>query len=202
MIRREKTLSKELLSKHTAGVLGVVFNQPHWKKAELSSRLKQVLDEMRQNAGSQEAYLESLLRNVTFLIESTNRAISLLRFCVEEEKFMTQENFQQAMLEVSRLVNETNFFAENMPRFKELVYRGSSIEEQVAHGEMIYCDIRLVNVMVIDFIGTFQHPNNKDIMINFMEYASDVVVETLMQFCKSYSSNMLKELNINEMIQK
>jgi hypothetical protein len=45
-------------------------------------------------------------------------AISLLKVCVEEEKFMTQETFQQAMLEVPKLVKESNFFAENMPRYK------------------------------------------------------------------------------------
>ncbi|MEH6996706.1 hypothetical protein V7075_29065 [Neobacillus drentensis] len=195
-------MSKELLNKHTAGVLGAVIKQPHWKKDELSSRLRQVLDEMRHDAGTQEAYLESLLRNVTYLFENTNRAISLLKFCVEEEKFMTQETFQQAMLEVPKLVNETNFFVENMPRFKELVYKGSTIEEQAAHGELVYCDSKLVNDMVIDFIGTFLQPNNKDFMFNFMEYASDVVVETVMQFCKTYSGLMLKELNSKEMIQK
>jgi hypothetical protein len=188
-------LSKELLNKHTAGVLGAVIKQPHWQKDELTSRLKQVLDEMRHNAGSQDAYLESLLKNVTFLFENTNRALSLLKVCVEEEKFMTQENFQQAMLEVPKLVNETNFFVENMPRFKDLVYKGSTLEEQEAHGELVYCDIRLVNDMVIDFIGTFLHPNNKDFMINLMEYASDVVVETVMQYCKTYSGLMLKEIN-------
>ena len=195
-------MSIELLNKHTAGVLSAVIKQPHWKKDELSSKLKQVLDEMRHDARSQEVYLESLLRNVTFLFENTNRATSLLKVCVEEEKFMTQENFQQAMLEVPKLVSETNFFAENMPRFKELVYKGSTIEEQAAHGELVYCDSKLVNDMVIDFIGTFLHPNNKDFMSNFMEYASDVVVETIMQFCKTYSGLMLKELNLNEMIQK
>ncbi|NWQ42512.1 hypothetical protein MLOOGBEN_17560 [Bacillus sp. EB106-08-02-XG196] len=188
-------MSKELLNKHTAGVLGAVIKQPHWQKDELTSRLKQVLDEMRHNAGSQDAYLESLLKNVTFLFENTNRALSLLKVCVEEEKFMTQENFQQAMLEVPKLVNETNFFVENMPRFKDLVYKGSTLEEQEAHGELVYCDIRLVNDMVIDFIGTFLHPNNKDFMINLMEYASDVVVETVMQYCKTYSGLMLKEIN-------
>lgn len=191
-----------MLNKHTAGVLGAVIKQPHWKKDELSSKLKQVLVEMRDDAGSQEVYLESLLRNVTFLFENTNRALSLLKVCVEEEKFMTQENFQQAMLEVPRLVSESNFFAENMPRYKELVYKGATIEEQTAHGEMVYCDCKLVNDMVIDFIGIFLHPSNKDFMINFMEYASNVVVETVMQFCKTYSGLMLKELNSNEMIQK
>lgn len=189
-----------MLNKHTAGVLGVVIKQPHWQKDELSNRLKQVLNDMRQNAGSPEVYLESLLRNVTFLIENTNRAISLLKFCVEEEKFMPQENFQQAMLEVPKLVNESNFFAENMPRYKELVYQGSSTEEQVAHGELVYNEIRLVNDMVIDFIGTFLHPNNKEVMSGFMEYASGVVVDTLMQFCKTYSGLMLKELNSTETI--
>lgn len=194
-------MSKELLNKHTAGVLGAVIKQPHWQKDELTSRLKQVLDEMRHNAGSQEAYLESLLRNVTFLFENSNRALSLLKVCVEEEKFMTQENFQQAMLEVPKLVNETNFLVENMPRFKELVYKGSTLEEQAAHGEWVYCESKLVNDMVIDFIGTFLHPNNKDFMSSLLEYASDVVVETVMQFCKAYSGLMLKEINSNEMVQ-
>jgi hypothetical protein len=191
-------LSKELLNKHTAGVLGAVINQPHWKKDELSNNLKKVLDEMRKNAGSPEAYLDTLLRNVTFLFENTNRALSILKFCVEEEKFITQESFQQAMLEVPKLVKETNFFAENMPRFKELVYKGSTIEEQVANGEFVYCNCKLVNVMVIDFIETFLQPNNKDFMVNFMEYASEVIEETVMEFCKTYSSLMLKELNTME----
>ena len=191
-------MSKELLNKHTAGVLGAVINQPHWKKDELSNNLKKVLVDMRENAGSPEIYLDTLLRNVTFLFENTNRALSLLKFCVEEEKFMTQESFQQAMLEVPKLVKETNFFAENMPRFKELVYKGSTIEEQVTHGEFVYCNSKLVNDMVIDFIGTFLHPNNREFMINFMEYASVVTVETVMEFCKTYSSHMLKELNSME----
>jgi hypothetical protein len=191
-------LSKKLLNKHTAGVLGAVINQPHWNKDELSNNLKKVLDEMRENAGSPEAYLDTLLRNVTFLFENTNRALSILKFCVEEEKFITQESFQQAMLEVPKLVKETNFFAENMPRFKELVYKGSTIEDQVANGEFVYCNCKLVNDMVIDFIGTFLQPNNKDFMVNFMEYASEVIGETVMEFCKTYSSLMLKELNTME----
>jgi hypothetical protein len=101
----------------------------------------------------------------------------------------------------SILIEKLNRISQNMPRFKELVYKGS-IEEQAAHGKLVYCDSKLVNDMVIDFIGTFLHPNNKDFMINFMEYASDVVVETVMQFCKTYFGLMLKELNSNEMIQK
>jgi len=184
-----------MLNKYTAGVLSAVIKQPHWKKDELFNKLKQVLDEMRQNAGSQEVYLESLLRNVTFLFENTNRAISLLKLSIEEEKFMTQESFQQAMLEVPKLVKESNFFVQNMPRFKELVYQGSTIEEQVVHAESVYSDSKLVNDMVIEFIGTFLHPNNKELMINFMEYASDVIVDIVMQYCKTYSSLMLKEMN-------
>lgn len=185
-----------MLNKYTAEVLGVVINQPHWKKDELTNRLKQVLDEMRQNAGSQEVYLESILRNVTFLFENTRRAISLLKLCIEEEKFMTQESFQQAMVEFPKLVNESNFFVENMPRFKELVYKGSTIEEQVAHAESVYCNSKLVNDMAVDFIGTFLHPNNREFMTNFMEYASDVIVDIVMQFCRNYSRLMIEEMHL------
>jgi hypothetical protein len=188
-------LSKELLNKNIAGVLSVVIDQPHWKKDDLPNRLQQVLEEMRQSAGSQEAYLEILLRNVTYLFENTNRALSLLKHCIEEEKFLTQESFQKFMLEVPKQVHESNFIAENMHRFKELVYKGSMIEEQIANGEMVYSQSKLANDMVIDFIGTFLHPNNNEFMTNFMEYASDVVVSSLMEFCKTYSNLILKEMN-------
>ncbi|MFJ5762088.1 hypothetical protein ACIQAA_23795 [Neobacillus sp. NPDC093182] len=190
-------MSKEILSKQTAGVLSAVINQPHWKKDALSQRVIQVLTEMKQAVDSQEAHLETLLRNVTFLIENTNRAKAFLKHCINEEKFVPQETFHTFMLDVPRQVNESNFLAENMPRFKEMVYKGSTKEEQVAHAELVYCNIRLVNDLLIDFIGTFLQPNNKDFMIHFMEYASDVVVDTVMHHCQSISNLILKEINQN-----
>jgi hypothetical protein len=192
--RREKTVSKEILSKQTAGVLSAVINQPHWKKDELIQRMIQVLKDIKQGAVSEEAYLEILLKNVTFLIENTNRAIAFLKHCINEEKFVPQENFHTLMMDVPRQVNESNFFAENMPRFKEMVYKGSTKEEQVANAELVYCNCRLVNDLVIDFIGTFLHPNNKDFMIHYMEYASDVVVETVLYHCQAFSNLVVKEI--------
>jgi hypothetical protein len=189
-------LSKEILSKQTAGVLSAVINQPHWKKDELPQRMIQVLKEIKQGVDSQETYLETLLRNVTFLIENTNRAIAFLKHCIDEEKFVPQESFHRLMLDIPRQVNESNFLAENMPRYKEMVYKGTTIEEQVAHADLVYCNSRLVNDLLIDFIGTFLHPNNKDFMIHFMEYASDVVVETVLHHCQNISNLILKEIKI------
>lgn len=187
-------MSKEILSKQTAGVLSAVINQPHWKKDELSQKMIQVLKEMQQGVDSQEAYLETLLRNVTFLFENTNRARAFLKHCINEEKLIPQETFHKIMLDVPRQVNESNFLAENMPRFKEIVYKGSTTEEQVAHAELVYCNTRLVNDLLIDFIGTFLHPNNKDFMIHFLEYASDVVSDTVMHHCQAFSNLIIKEI--------
>jgi hypothetical protein len=195
-------LSKEILSKQTAGVLSAVMNQPHWKKEELPQRLTQVLKEIKQGVNSQEAYLETILKNVTFLIGNTNRAIAFLKHCIDEEKFVPQETFHTLMLDVPRQVNESNFFAENMPRFKDMVYKGSTEEEQVANAEFVYCNVRLVNDLLIDFIGTFLQPNNKDFMIHFLEYASDVVVDTVMHHCQNISNLILKEINQNIKIEK
>ena len=190
-------MSKEILSKQTAGVLSAVINQPHWKKDELSQRMIQVLKEIKQGVDSEEDYLETLLRNVTFLIENTNRAIAFLKHCIDEEKFVPQKTFHTLMLEVPRQVNESNFLAENMPRYKEMVYKGTTKEEQVAHADLVYCNSRLVNDLLIDFIGTFLHPNNTDFMIHFMEYASDVVVETVLHHCQNISNLILKEIKID-----
>lgn len=201
-IGERKPLSKEILSKQTASVLSAVINQPHWKKDELSQRMIQVLNEIKQGVDSEEAYLETILRNVTFLIENTNRAIAFLKHCIDEEEFVPQETFHALMLDIPRQVNESNFFAENMPRFKEMVYKGSTKEEQAANAELVYCNIRLVNDLLIDFIGTFLQPNNKEFMIHFMEYASDVVVDTVMHHCQNISNLILKEINQNNKIEK
>jgi hypothetical protein len=187
-------LSKEILSKQTAGVISAVINQPHWKKDELSQKMIQVLKEFKQGEDSQDAYLETLLRNVTFLYENTNTAKAFLKHCINEEKLFPQETFHKIMLDVPRQVNESNFLAENMPRFKDVVYKGSTMEEQAAHAEMVYCHTRLVNDLLIDFIGTFLQPNNKEFMIHFLEYASDVVADTVMHHCQNFSNLMLKEI--------
>ncbi|MEC1523896.1 hypothetical protein P9D43_18000 [Neobacillus niacini] len=188
-------MSKEILSKQTAGVLSAVMNQPHWNRDELSQRMIQVLKEIKQGVDSQEAYLETLLRNVTFLFANTNRAKSFLKHCIEEETFVAQETFHKVMLDVPRQVNESNYLAENMPHFKEMVYKGSTTEEQAAHAELVYSNSRLVNDLLIDFIGTFLHPNNKEFMVHYLEYASDVVVDTVMSHCQNLSNIILKEIN-------
>lgn len=194
-------MSKEILSKQTASVLSAVINQPHWKKEEVSQRMIEVLKEIKQGVDSQEAYLETLLRNVTFLIEHTNRAIAFLKHCINEEKFVPQETFHTLMLDVPRQVNESNFLAENMPRFKEMVYKGDTKGEQVANAELIYCNSWLINNLLIDFIGTFLNPSNKDFMVHYMEYASDVVVDIVMHHCQTISNLILKEINQNNIVE-
>jgi hypothetical protein len=188
-------LSKELLSKQTAGVLRAVMNQPHWQKDELQKGFSKILLQLKQSVGSPEGYLESLLRNVTFLYENTNRASAFLQQCIEEEKFASQESFHKLMVDVPRQVKESNFLAENMPRFKDFVYKGSTIEEQVGHAEMVYFNSKLVNDLMIDFIGTFLHPDNKEQMGSFMQYASNVVVEAVSHYCTTFAGLIIEEIS-------
>lgn len=183
-----------MIAKQTAGILRAVMNQPHWQKDELQKGFSKALLQIRQSAGSKEIYLESLLRNVTFLFENTNRAKAFLKQCIEEEKFSSQESFHKVMVEVPRQVKESNFLTENMPRFKELVYKGSTIEEQVDHAEMVYFNSKLVNDLMIDFIGTFLHPDNQKPMESYMEYASDVVVDAVFHYCKAFSGFIIEEI--------
>jgi len=98
------------------------------------------------------------------------------------------------MLDVPRQVKESNFLTENMPRFKEFVYKGSTIEEQVAHAEMVYFNSKLVNDLIIDFIGTFLHPDNQEQMATYMEYASDIVVDAVSHYSKTFSGFILEEI--------
>jgi hypothetical protein len=194
--RGEEHMSMELLSTNTAGFLSALIRQPHWDKVELQDGIQKVLLQLRESASSQEEYLESLLANVTFLYANTSAAISFLTQCIEEEQFFPEESFQSIMVNVPRQVQDSNFLAENMPKFKELVYKGSNVEEQVLHAEMFFFRTKLINDLMVEFTGAFLHPNNRDFMVNFLEYSSQVVIETVMHFCQTYSNLIIEELDL------
>jgi hypothetical protein len=189
-------LSKEVLAKNTAGVLSAVIKQPHWEKEELQKGLQKVLRQIREGAGSDDAYLEAILRNVTYQYANTNTARSILMQCIEEEKFLSKESFQAIMVEVPRKVNESNYLAENMPRFKDIVYKGDTHTEQIVNAEKVFSHSKLVNDLMIEFIGTFLQPDNRNFMVNFMEYSSSIVVDTVTHYCQAYSNQVLEELNL------
>jgi hypothetical protein len=188
-------LSIELLSTNTAAVFNAFISQPHWDRLEREDGIKKVLIQIRGNMDSPEEYLEALLGNVTYQYAGTNTAISFFMQCIEEEQFFPLEIFQSLMADVPKQVQETNFLAENMPRFQELVYQGSSVEEQVVHAEGVYFHTKLVNDLLVEFIGTFLQPDNRDFMVNFMEYSSKVVIDTVMHYCQNYSNHIVEELN-------
>lgn len=188
-------MSLELLSKNTADVFNAFIKQPHWNKVELQEGIKKLLLEIRESVGSQEEYLETLLGNVIFQYAHTNTALSFLTECIEEEQFFPQESFQSIMADVPRQIEESNFIIENMPRFKELVYKGSTIEEQVVHAEWFFVHTKLVNNLLVEFIGTFLHLDNRDFMANYLEYSSKVVIDAITQFCETYSNLIIEELN-------
>jgi hypothetical protein len=189
-------LSKEVLAKNTAGVLSAVIKQPHWEKEELQKGLQKVLNQIREGSSSDDAYLESILMNVTFQYANTNTARSILMQCIEEEKFIPKENFQAIMVDVPRKVKDSNFLAENMPRFKDVVYKGDTVTEQVVNAEKVFSHSKLVNDLLVEFIGTFLQPDNRNFMVNFLEYSSTIVVDTVTQYCQAYCNQILEEFNL------
>lgn len=191
-------MSKELLSNNTAGVLSAFLNQPQWDKIELQEWIKKVLSQIRDGVGSKEEYLQSLLGNVTFQYANTNTALYFLRQCIEEEQFFSEESFQSIMMNVPKQVEDSNFIAENMNQFKEFVYKGSTIQDQVVNAERFFSHTKLVNQILVEFIGTFLHPDNRDFMTNYLEYSSEVVIDIVMQYCQTYSNHILEQLDWDE----
>ncbi|MBU8919203.1 hypothetical protein BGM25_24475 [Bacillus sp. FJAT-29953] len=188
-------MSIELLSKNTADVFNAIVREPNWDKTELLEGIKKIILQARDSVGSPEEYLESLLVNVTLQSAYTNTAISFLTECIEEEQFLSHESFQSIMANVPNQVKDSNFIAENMPRFKELVYKGSTSEEHIAYAESVYFHTKLVNDLLIGFIGIFLEPDNRNYMDNYLEYSSKVVVDAVMHYCQTYSNHILEEIN-------
>lgn len=186
-------MSLEELSKNTASVIGSIMNQPQWRKNEVQNGIQQILLQKRQRASSEAEYLESLLQNVTFLIENTNGARSFLSQCIEGEQFFPPASLESFMLAVRNQINDPNYLAQAMPHYKEFVYKGSTTEEQVANAEMVYSNCKLVNDMMLDFLMIFLHPENRSYMVNYLEYNSEVVVSTVFNYCQTYSRLLLDD---------
>ena len=188
-------MSIEVLSKNTADIFHSITANPQWDKMQIQDRIGKVLLQARNQVNSPEEYLASLLENVTFQYAYTSTCISFLAECIDEEEFQSQEMFHAILTNVPEQLQESNYIEENMPNFKELVYQGSNLEEQVLHAETVYFHTKLINDLLIEFVGTFLHPNNREYMANYLEYHSQVVVDAVMSYCQSYSNHIIEELN-------
>ncbi|MFC4355520.1 hypothetical protein ACFO0S_10700 [Chryseomicrobium palamuruense] len=181
-------MSMEQLTKQTAGVINAVTKQPKWDKDTLYAGIQKILIEKREKAESDEAYLEMLLNNAAFYIGHTNGMNNFLFQSIDKETFYSPDSFKVYLSNLRTMISDPAEIQKIAERQRAFVLKGETVEEKARHGELAYMTTKIVNDLLLDFLTTFYHPNNKEHMQPFMEYSAKVVVETVFKFCNTYAS--------------
>lgn len=187
-------MSMELLTKQTAGVINAVTKQPKWEKEALLEGIQKILVDKREKVDSDEAYLDSLLQNVAFYINHTNGMNNFFFQSIDKETFYTPESFKVYLSNLRTMVKDPEELQKMMDKQRDFVLKGETIEQQARHAELAYMTTKIVNDLLLDFLMTFYHPNNREPMQPFMEYSAKVVVETVFKFCNTYASLQINQL--------
>lgn len=187
-------MSMELLTKQTAGVINAVTKQPKWEKEALLEGIQKILVEKRGKVQSDEAYLDSLLQNVAFYINHTNGMNNFFFQSIDKETFYTPESFKVYLTNLRTMVKDPEELQKMMDKQRDFVLKGETLEQQTRQAELAYMTTKIVNDLLLDFLMTFYHPNNREPMQPFMEYSAKVVVETVFKFCNTYASLQINQL--------
>lgn len=187
-------MSMELLTKQTAGVINAVTKQPKWEKEALLEGIQKILVEKRGKVESDEAYLDSLLQNVAFYINHTNGMNNFFFQSIDKETFYTPESFKVYLTNLRTMVKDPEELQKMMDKQRDFVLKGETLEQQTRQAELAYMTTKIVNDLLLDFLMTFYHPNNRELMQPFMEYSAKVVVETVFKFCNTYASLQINQL--------
>lgn len=187
-------MSMELLTKQTAGVINAVTKQPKWERETLQQGIQKILVEKRAKVESDEVYLESLLQNVAFYINHTNGMNNFFFQSIDKETFYSPDSFKVYLGNLRTMVKDPEELQKMMEKQRDFVLKGETVEERARHAELAYMTTKIVNDLLLDFLTTFYHPNNREPMKPFMEYSAKVVVETVFKFCNTYASLQINEL--------
>ncbi len=187
-------MSMELLTKQTAGVINAVTKQPKWEKEALLEGIQKILVEKRGKVETDEAYLDSLLQNVAFYINHTNGMNNFFFQSIDKETFYTPESFKVYLSNLRTMVKDSEELQKMMDKQRDFVLKGETLEQQTRQAELAYMTTKIVNDLLLDFLMTFYHPNNREPMQPFMEYSAKVVVETVFKFCNTYASLQINQL--------
>lgn len=187
-------MSMEQLTKQTAGVINAVTKQPKWEKDTLQAGIQKILIEKRGKVDSDEAYLESLLNNVAFYMNHTNGMNNFLFQSIEKETFYTPDSFKVYLSNLRTMVSDPAELSKMAEKQRDFVLKGETIADKARHAELAYMTTKIVNDLLLDFLTTFFHPNNREHMQPFMEYSAKVVVETVFKFCNTYASLQINAL--------
>jgi hypothetical protein len=186
----------EVTKEEIAQVLSVLLRQiiNDWTKEKIHSDVLEVIMNMRIQTKNEEEYIQLLLANVAFATESTYVLQQILEAMLTNKSFPSAATVEAMMEEAQTRIHEQlpNIIGRYEARFAST----SDENDRKQQLERSYCAILVANRIKTDFILTFIHESNQEMMKGFFDVNPNDVLEAFHHLSGAYASMLLEELEL------
>ncbi|WP_027409220.1 hypothetical protein [Anoxybacteroides tepidamans] len=186
----------EVTKEELTQVLSALMQQltDSWTKEKVHSDVLEVIMQMRIDAENEEEYMQLLLGNVAFSTESTYALQHIFQTILTNRSFPSSD-VVGAMLEEAQtsiqeqLPNIIDRYIEHFSQIEDKKERKQQLERS-------YCAILVANRIKTDFILSFIHEQNQEIMKGFFHAEPVDVLEAFHHLSGAYATLLLEGLEL------
>jgi transcription antitermination factor NusG len=186
----------EVTKEEIAQVLSVLLRQiiNDWTKEKIHSDVLEVIMKMRIETKSEDEYIQLLLANVAFATESTYALQQILEAMLTNKSFPSAAAVEAMMTEAQTRIHEQlpNIIGQYEARFSPI----NDETERKQQLERSYCAILVANRIKTDFILSFIHESNQQMMKGFFDANPNDVLEAFHHLSGAYASIVLEGLEL------
>ncbi|WP_199426872.1 hypothetical protein [Thermaerobacillus caldiproteolyticus] len=186
----------KITKEEVAQVLSVLLDQltSQWTKEKVHSDVTEVIMKMRVQAEHDDEYLQLLLANIAFATESTYALQQVLDVILTKKSFPSAAAVEAMMKEAQARIHER--LAEITEQYNTHFAQISDETERKQQLERSYCAILVANRIKTDFILSFIHKSNQEMMKGFFAADPRDVLEAFHHLTGVYASMLLDGLDL------
>ncbi|MBB5324180.1 hypothetical protein HNQ34_001273 [Anoxybacillus tepidamans] len=186
----------EVAKEEIAQVLSVLLHQliNDWTKEKIHSDVLEVIMKMRIDSANEAEYMRVLLANVAFATESTYALQQIFQTVLTNRTFPTATAVEAMLTEAqTRIQGELpNIVGRYETHFAQIADQ----KERKQQLERSYCAVLIANRIKTDFILSFIHEQNQDMMKGFFDAEPNDVLEAFHHLSGAYANFLLDGLEL------
>jgi hypothetical protein len=186
------SLTKEEVTK----ILSVILQQlaSNWRKEKIHSDVMEIIMNMRIKAENEQEYMDLLLTNIAFAVESSRALQQIMELILKQKTFPSAQAIETMMKDAQTRINKQleNLVGTYRDHFAEI----EDIKERKRRLELTYCPIILANRIKTDFILGFVHENNRKTSQELLNTEPAYILESLHHLSGFYASMLLEGIEL------
>jgi hypothetical protein len=186
------SLTKEEVTK----ILSVILQQlaSNWRKEKIHSDVMEIIMNMRIKAENEQEYMDLLLTNIAFAVESSRALQQIMELILKQKTFPSAQAIETMMKDAQTRINKQleNLVGTYRDHFAEI----EDIKERKRRLELTYCPIILANRLKTDFILGFVHENNRKTSQELLNTEPAYILESLHHLSGFHASMLLEGIEL------